>query len=1002
MTGEDRSSEHMTDDQWLLVKEEFEQARDAPAEIRSHVLERLRDEKVRRELHGLLRAYDASREFLEAPAMESAPLVPRPASGQSLGRYLLVRQVGEGGMGVVYEAVRADGEFDQRVAVKLVKLWLTSEQETARFRAERQILARLDHPHIARLIDGGTTPDGLPFLVMEFVDGVRIDDYCNGYALDLSARLQLFRQVCDAVEYAHAQGIVHRDLKPANILVVSGGRPKLLDFGIAKVMDPAATLTATVTVSRPATPQYASPEQLRGEPTTPASDIYSLGVLLYELITGQSPYAGKTRSLHEISRAVYEEQPLAPSEVTGNRSWRASLDRIVASAMQKNPEARYGSVHEFAGDVDRYLRGAAIHAHRNVSRSRQRQRVRWSIALTLCLAAAVWFALKHSVGWRTKSQFEQLYAEGTDRQEHFDWTAARSLFRRAIDVEPGNPLGHYAYSAALHTLGYESLAQREANLANDLSSGLPLEKRLLIRGRYQEYTENPASAVATYHKLWALHPNQPDYGLRLAEAQATEGFPAEAIHTLESIRGISKGTAEDARIALQRARAFALVSNYQQELIDARRATQTADRIGARELKAEALQVEGDALREMNRFDEAAKVYAEAEALSRETGDLYQVASIENRLGGMYFNQGDYSQLEAHSNTALALFRQVDNKPAQATILNNLSLAMKSRGDLAGALEQLKQAAVISREAEDLHAQARELTNIGIILRHLGRESEARQAFEQALDCAERLGDRDQMARSHVTLETLERDGGRLNSALDHIRTALHLLADSKAAGLKALTLQHLGDDIHASGDSAGGRAALEQSLALARQANSKQLVADDQYMLADLAREQGALRQSEEWLKSAEAYYTAQRQKVNLWDAWIAEARLRIARAQAAGTEKKIAEAAAGFRTVKDDARECAAYAALMESYLAQSKPDEAARALTISRSLCFETPEYDSRMIYKVRSAQVKAVSGHVEQARRGLEAALRDLNAKGWGQLAREARSALREPRFLKTDH
>ncbi len=755
----------MTNEQWSRIKDEFEQARDAPTEVRNQVLATVNDEDIRRELRELFSAYDGSQEFLESPAIvnESILSSPKTASGQRLGSYSLVRQVGEGGMGIVYEAVRSDGEFEQRVAIKVVKLWLTSDRETARFRAERQILARLDHPNIARLVDGGTTPDGLPFLVMDFVDGVRIDDYCKQHTLDIAARLELFCQVCDAVQYAHGQGIVHRDLKPANILVVRG-RPKLLDFGIAKVVDPDMAHTATLTLSRPATPQYASPEQLRGEPTTPASDIYSLGVILYELITGQSPYAGKTRSLHSISRAVYEDQPTAPSVVTGNVSWKQNLDRIVASAMQKDPAARYSSVQDLIADVDRYLTGAAVEAPGRYTRAWRRRRSVWAaviVCVALCSILAVW---KGPAFLKARTPFEQFYAQGMERQQHFDWTAARGFFRRAVDADPKNPLGHYAYSAALHTLGYESLAQREAKLANDWSSGLSTENQLLIRGRYRDYTGDHKGAVATYQKLWKLDHKNPDYGLRLAGAQASAGSPAEALQTLEEIRGASRDGSVEARIQLERAHAYKLLANYQQELNNAQNAERTADRMGTRELKAEALQAEGDALREMHRFEEAVKIYADSEALSREDGDLYQVASIENRLGGMYFNKGDYAALESHSNTALALFRQIDNKSAQASILNNLSLAMKFRGDLEGAVNTVQQAIAISREMGDLGGEEGELSNLGLGLRHLGREAEARKAFEEALQCAQKLGDRDQIARSHITLEILDRDNGRLQA----------------------------------------------------------------------------------------------------------------------------------------------------------------------------------------------------------------------------------------------
>lgn len=366
----------MTAERWLLVKELFENLRSLSPELRRRSLAEIQDQELQHELQELLQSFDDSQEFLEQPAVLNAQFtsISSPVCGERLGNYALVQQVGEGGMGTVYEAHRADGEFEQRVAIKVVKQSFVNSQQIERFRAERRILAKLDHPNIGRLIDGGTTAGGLPFLVMEFVAGTRIDAYCEEHSLDVPARLELFREVCEAVEYAHAQGIVHRDLKPANVLVSAAGKPKLLDFGIAKITESGDSPTATATQFRLATPQYASPEQLRGEPTTPASDIYSLGVILYELLTGQSPGAGDEDEAHR------------PSKITGIRSWRRSLDRIAIKALRQNPEARYVNVRDLISDIDLFFEGRGsppasgnatqplLHAHKGFCRLSIRRR----------------------------------------------------------------------------------------------------------------------------------------------------------------------------------------------------------------------------------------------------------------------------------------------------------------------------------------------------------------------------------------------------------------------------------------------------------------------------------------------------------------------------------------------------------------------------------------------------------------------------------------------------
>jgi serine/threonine protein kinase len=214
-------------------------------------------------------------------------------------------------MGEVYRAARADGQYEKQVAIKLVRGGYDSAAVLDRFRHERQILASLDHPNIARLLDGGTTDDGLPYLVMELIEGTRIDDYCDAHDLNVNQRLQLFLQVCSAVQYAHQRLVIHRDIKPGNILVTKEGLPKLLDFGIAKILDPAAGAEATI--AGPLTPEYASPEQIRGEPITTATDVYSLGVVLYQLLVGRSPYPAKTTTPHEFARAICEFEPERPS-----------------------------------------------------------------------------------------------------------------------------------------------------------------------------------------------------------------------------------------------------------------------------------------------------------------------------------------------------------------------------------------------------------------------------------------------------------------------------------------------------------------------------------------------------------------------------------------------------------------------------------------------------------------------------------------------------------------
>jgi len=333
--------------------------------------------------------------------------------GRRVGPYALIEELGRGGMGRVFRARRADGQFEQKVALKLTAVGFPSEEARTRFLVERQILASLNHPHIARLLDGGMTADGQLYFALEMVPGDPIDTYCKTNGVPIQTRVQLVLDVCEAVQHAHRQLIVHRDLKPSNILVSEDdareiGRVKLLDFGIAKLLDPAVVGDGPVPQTRtgrlPMTPGYASPEQVRGDSITTASDVYQLGLVLYELLTGQRPYSVKGRTPSEIERIVCEEQPPRPSaavtaaSVTAEgqgihavrRALQGDLDTIVLKALRKEPERRYASVQQLADDLRRYLQGQPVSAHPDSWAYRGRKfvrRHRWGVAVTALVGA---------------------------------------------------------------------------------------------------------------------------------------------------------------------------------------------------------------------------------------------------------------------------------------------------------------------------------------------------------------------------------------------------------------------------------------------------------------------------------------------------------------------------------------------------------------------------------------------------------------------------------------
>ena len=365
----------MTRDDWKRIKDIAAAALDLPEQERADYVARRcgPDAALWREVSSLVDAAARAEGLYETPsvliagaaeALESLIQFEAPRVGDRVGPYRLVRSLGGGGMGIAYLAVRDDAEYEKRVAIKLLRRGMDSEAVLRRFRRERQILADLDHPNIARLLDGGTTSHGLPYFVMEYVDGVPIDYYCRSRRLTTRERVILFRRVFEAVDYAHLQQVVHRDLKPANILVTADGTPKLLDFGISTLLMPHADDRGEPTLATQAmSPPYASPEQLRGGPITPASDVYSLGVLLYEMLAERRPYTLDGRTLREIDEVVCERQPAPPSAVAPAAARAAiagDLDDIVLMALRKEPHRRYASAAALSEDVRHHLEGLPV------------------------------------------------------------------------------------------------------------------------------------------------------------------------------------------------------------------------------------------------------------------------------------------------------------------------------------------------------------------------------------------------------------------------------------------------------------------------------------------------------------------------------------------------------------------------------------------------------------------------------------------------------------------
>ena len=488
------------------------------------------DAELRAEVDQLLDQHvDASVDELEQCASDAAMrrrFDPATKEGTRIGPYKLVREIGHGGMGTVYLAERDDEHYHQQVAIKLIKPGLGGEAIRKRFRNEMQILADLNHPNIARLLDGGQTVEGVPYLVMEYVEGRPIDTFCDEQQLSIEERLKLFSSVCAGVQYAHQHLVIHRDIKPGNILVTSEGVAKLVDFGIAKLLHHEPS-DATATAMPFMTPDYASPEQVRGIAVTTATDVYSLGVVLYELLTGRRPYRSKSGVAHEVAQAICEEEPPRPS--TTQKRLHADLDNIVLMAMRKEPQRRYATAEQFAEDIRRHLEGLPVRARPDTFGYRAGKFVRRhrlgvaaaaliTLTLLIGIVATLWQA---RVARTERARAERRFAEVRQLANSFVFevhdavanlpgsTSARSLI-----VQRGLK---YLDSLAQDAAGDRGL-QRELAAAYEKLGAVQYTPSVAHLGDLAGALESHRKAAALREALVAADPTNADYRRELLDS----------------------------------------------------------------------------------------------------------------------------------------------------------------------------------------------------------------------------------------------------------------------------------------------------------------------------------------------------------------------------------------------------------------------------------------------------------------------------------------------------
>lgn len=546
---------NMTPERWQRINEMFHGALVLEGRARSEFLvaQSAGDDTLRGKVAALLASHEQAEGFIQGSVFDDAAqiLVEDEAQamiGRHIGLYKIAREIGRGGMGTVYQATRDDDQYQKQVAIKVVRRGMDTDLVLARFRNERQILAGFDHPNIARLFDGGSTESGLPYFIMEYIEGQAIDEFCDTQRLSTAARLQLFRTVCSAVQYAHQNLVIHRDIKPSNILVTPEGVPKLLDFGIAKLLHPETSPGASTTaiVQRLMTPEYASPEQVRGEHVTTVSDVYSLGVLLYELLSGHSPYHFKTLLPQDIAQVISDNEPEKPStvidrveEVTAGggrgrkrtpesvsetrdgrpeklrRKLAGDLDNIVLMAMRNEPARRYSSVGQFSEDIRRHLEGLPVLARKATLSYRGAKFIRRN-TLAVSAASVISLILIGGIavtGWETHvARRERARAEAAGARAEHRFNQVRKLahsvlfdYNEAIQDLPGSmPVRERLVKDALEYL--DSLAgeaNNDPSLQRELATAY--EKVGDVQGRtLRANMGDTAGAKESYRKALGI------------------------------------------------------------------------------------------------------------------------------------------------------------------------------------------------------------------------------------------------------------------------------------------------------------------------------------------------------------------------------------------------------------------------------------------------------------------------------------------------------------------
>ncbi len=768
----------MQAERWQRIEELFHEISEAPREDRGALLaERCgTDGDLRQHVESLLAAGESTQSPIRSAVTEVVRDLNdtgRWATGRRVGPYELKARLGSGGMGTVYRALRCDDAFQKEVAIKVARYGLDNPEFAPRFRAERQILARLEHPNIARLLDGGTTPSGVPYVVIELVEGQPLLAHCR--TLEIRGRLRLFRKICDAVDYAHQNLIVHRDLKPANILITAEGEPKLLDFGIAKLLEAdGSSIEQTSTQRLMLTPEYASPEQFRGEMIRTVSDVYSLGVLLYEVLAGRHPFRETGDTAHDLSRKTCELDPTPPSQSAGlgrpeARQLSGDLDQIVLKAMRKEPDRRYASAADFSRDIQNYLEGYPVLARKDSFSYRagkflKRNWLAAGLAATLAISItgfgiamailAKQLASERDVARRQQRLAERqtsflvdLFREADPEESRGASLTARELLNRGaerVDRElRGDPHAQATLSEAIGTV-YNSLGEYER-------SAQLLEKALALRRK--EFGEHSLETATALMRLGQLEYSRGNYSRALSLQQ-------KVLATRRDLLG--NGHVDVAGSLMEVAVASEALGDEKQAEQHYRDALAIHTRLLGETNSDVAANMVGLAavLRHKGDFDGAEPLYQKALEIRRKVfGSPHpEVAHSLNHLARLYVQKGDPDRAEPLAREGLEMRRKLFGENHIETIVSQSNLAgiLIDRGALAEG-ERLYRLSLSSVK----RLLGPEHPYVAAALYSVARAATARKAYAEAIPMY-----RESLALHHKLLPAGHPDSARVMVAL--------------------------------------------------------------------------------------------------------------------------------------------------------------------------------------------------------------------------------------------